>query len=513
MPNPSEYDNENEWMSACVPTRIDEGDEQDQAVAACLGMWRDKDKARGEGMGQGGERQGDGGASQCVCPECGTEADKERGVPCAEMDCPQCGASMRGADETKQAWSLWQTVKGWFGRQLSPEQAEQQHQPTGAGPVADKAQVRHPFLVWKQRDGRYRWLAIYSNKFRDEDHPPEILAEAAHRDFVRAVDDGEWPMPELWLWHLPGTKSGAADMVAWDDNGFAVASGLFDEDKEDIGKALSLMGDLLTSHGMPVDTIERDTVDPSIITRYRSKEISPLPAEAAANKLTGFLLLSAAEDTAMALPKEKRGFLKKAGLDDEQIDNVEAMMADKAKSAEAAGLEFKDQDADAEAPDPEAPVEEPVEAKAGEADADAEPDPVEAKDADAEPEPIADPEPAPDYATREEVAQAFGDHLSPIVQEMQSLADQVQALTKQVSELRQEDEVKMAQMVEETPAASLTEMVGRAIGSDAAKIDGRSSLAKAGPEEADDSTEGPMAVPFLNQLLKQNQEYRTRRHS
>ena len=39
----------------------------------------------------------------------------------------------------------------------------------------------------------------------------------------------------------------------------------------------------------------------------------------------------------------------------------------------------------------------------------------------------------------------------------------------------------------------------RAVGSDEAKIDGRSSLAKAGPEEA--ATSGPTVVPFVNQLM------------
>lgn len=45
MPNVSEYDNESDWMEACVPTRVDEGDDKDQAVAACLSMWRERKSA------------------------------------------------------------------------------------------------------------------------------------------------------------------------------------------------------------------------------------------------------------------------------------------------------------------------------------------------------------------------------------------------------------------------------------------------------------------------------------
>ena len=45
MPDPSNYDNEDDWMAACVPTAMDEGREQDQAVAMCLDMWRNRNKA------------------------------------------------------------------------------------------------------------------------------------------------------------------------------------------------------------------------------------------------------------------------------------------------------------------------------------------------------------------------------------------------------------------------------------------------------------------------------------
>lgn len=41
MPDPTEYTDEKEWMAACVPKRLEEGDAEDQAVAACLGMWRE----------------------------------------------------------------------------------------------------------------------------------------------------------------------------------------------------------------------------------------------------------------------------------------------------------------------------------------------------------------------------------------------------------------------------------------------------------------------------------------
>jgi len=46
MPDVSEYQDEGEWMKACVPARINEGEEQDQAVAVCMSIWRKKDNAK-----------------------------------------------------------------------------------------------------------------------------------------------------------------------------------------------------------------------------------------------------------------------------------------------------------------------------------------------------------------------------------------------------------------------------------------------------------------------------------
>lgn len=42
MPNPDDYEDEEDWMDACVPARIDEGDDEDQAVAACINIWDER---------------------------------------------------------------------------------------------------------------------------------------------------------------------------------------------------------------------------------------------------------------------------------------------------------------------------------------------------------------------------------------------------------------------------------------------------------------------------------------
>lgn len=60
------------------------------------GQGRGSGTGRGQGRGgmgrQGGRSLGPGG--QCVCPACGKTAPHQRGVPCTQQKCPQCGAAM-----------------------------------------------------------------------------------------------------------------------------------------------------------------------------------------------------------------------------------------------------------------------------------------------------------------------------------------------------------------------------------------------------------------------------------
>ena len=148
MPTPKKNETRQQWMKRCVPDLISENRKQDQAVAICLDMWRDKKETKME-------------------------------------------------DERKD--KVWKFLKGIFA-----------HEPENANKNV------HPFMVWKEADDEYRWLAVYSNKWRDEDSPPEILASAAHKEFVEAVDKGDWPYPELWLWHIPGSRFGVADTMPAD---------------------------------------------------------------------------------------------------------------------------------------------------------------------------------------------------------------------------------------------------------------------------------------------------------
>ena len=577
MPDPKKYDNQKDWLAACIPTRIREGDKRDQAVAVCMSMWRERSKARGEGQGVGGERQGDGGAETCVCPKCGKEIEHERGEPCTKRKCPDCGATMVGKEikmDKKAAWTtayindlpdssflyvesgdkedgktvprskrhlpykdasgkvdlphlrnalsrLGQagTGKGWLSEDLRTRLlararkilASQQKSLTARaadwlkqawGLTEDLIELEpeetkeapHPFIIYKDIETKeYRWLSVYSNKWRDEDNPPEILASAAHREFVEAVDKGDWPHPELWLWHIPGSRFGVADLVAYDETGFALASGTVDRGMEHIAESLSKEDDLATSHGMPVREIERDTEDSTIITRYRTIEISPLPREAAANKYgTGYELLT---EVKMAIPANKRPFLEKH-MGANGLEDLERKLAGKAKELEELGIEFKEE-----------ALEEEVEQ---EPEVEPEVDDVEAEEVESEDKKAA-PEETPNYVTAEQVVEAVGAILKPLFEEQRALVLFAESLGETVSEqaeeikaLKKEQEAQLKETIANTPAASLFEQIRSAVGAEETLVDGRVSLAKQGPKETLDDRDGPTSVGLINQLMAQS---------
>lgn len=346
----------------------------------------------------------------------------------------------------------------------------------------------HPaFVLWKEGGG-YRWVATYSNKWRDHDRPPEILSEASHQDFVKAVDAGEWPAPELWLWHVDGTRWGTTDWTAYAD-GFALASGPVDKESTAIAERLEAYPEpLAVSHGMPVKEIVRDANDPTVITRYRTREISVLPAWAAANALTGFQLTEVKE---MAIPADKKDFLRAAGLSDERVAAIEAELEGKAKEAADAGLEFKATETPPVSGEPQPPD-------------------THKKDETPASEPAVDnapPAPAPVAAplTAQDVAAALREVLQPFEQRLAAL----ETLKEQVTALNKSEDERVNEALAATPAASLADLfrgamgTGRAIGSKEARIDGRGSLAKSKPAEAEapDSALQITGVPFIDTIL------------
>jgi len=332
-----------------------------------------------------------------------------------------------------------------------------------------KEEKQDGFMIWKDGD-RYRWMAVYSNKYRDDDIPAEIISERAHEQFVKEVEAGVHDYPELWHWHIPGTRWGEADFIHYDkETGFSLASGFIDRGHEKEAETLLQIDmPIKVSHGMPEEHIKRDDNDKSVITAYASREISDLPAEVAANKLTGFEII---KEVVNMIPEEKKAYLKKVGMSDDAIASVEAGLDEKAGEAQEQKLEFKE----------------------GEKDFDANPDElVETIEVETESEPTAEPQ----YATREEVATAIVESVKPVV-------DGFNALMERFKDIEKTDEEKIADKAENVPAASISALIAQqmsVIGTSATKIDGRSKEAKDGPEEKE-VIEDVTGIPFVDKMI------------
>lgn len=338
----------------------------------------------------------------------------------------------------------------------------------------------HPFLLVKEANGQYRWFAIYSNNLRDDDYPPEIISAKSHRTFTELATKGLVPMPELWQWHLPGTRWGVADSLFYGDDGFALATGLVDPGKEHVAEAMQATKEVLVSHGMPRRTILRNPDDPSVIDFHITKEISTLPGHRAANKLTGFALMNYKEQS--MLDEARRSWLKSAGYKDEEIAHIESSLATKA--ADAAERESKEAT--------EATTEVATEAVETSIVAPAE-----------TATPVAEETTPEQTMNVKELIEAVSAVIKP-------LSDQVVALTQEVAKVKEaqttqaaELNVKARQMVAETPQMSMRELLAVGVFGQQAVVDGRSALAKDAPvqKEANDGVADVTGIPFINQLF------------
>ena len=337
-------------------------------------------------------------------------------------------------------------------------------------------------LVWKERGGAMRWLGTHTNHYIDRDNPPDILSAEAHQRFADRVAKGIDPAPELWIWHAPAPV-GEADYLAWDDRGFLISSGTVFPEWEPAVKAITESGEVLgMSHGMPLESIRRDPNDPRVILDYRSKEISILPLDKAANLLTTFATEEAMEK---GLRSDQRQRLV-GMMGEDGVKQLESEIERKAKTASAKGLESKETtpstssgqaaavaDGETDAFD-ETPAETPVaEVKAGKPAA----KPATEEDADA---PLSRGEIVEAIAAAmESVTAAFGKSIN-------ELAVSVEELQKQVSTQNKEMAAQVAEKAAATPKASVAALLSKrlnvGLGNPLAAED---PLMKGGPKEAE----------------------------
>lgn len=369
-------------------------------------------------------------------------------------------------------------------------------------------QGKEGLMIWKSTDtDQYMWLARYSNNFRDDDNPPEIISEKSHKRFVEMVDNKEAPMPELWLWHVPEWKLGQATEVAYDDSGFAIAVGYFDKGAEPVAEWLSKQKDLLVSHGMPPWSIKRDKEDKSVIIEHQTREISPLPGWAAANKITGFVVLDNAHnenkgEAEMSIPdKKKKSLIQEWKIDPSLLDRLEQQNATDAQKATEEGREYKEISEETEEVLEEKAEDTPVaEAETTETTEVEETTQEEKQEQPVEEQP--EENQMSEYPTRTEVAEAFGTILGELQVQMSELTEEVGKLAKELNTLKETDEDKIATAASNVPAASLAEMLAKSvIGRRETAVDGRTTLGKDKPKEAKSTEDPRVGIPFIDRML------------
>lgn len=197
-------------------------------------------------------------------------------------------------------------------------------------------------IFFDTKSASWRYVAVATNRYYDREG--EVFPAAAHKEYVDWANRTK-TYPELRLWHVPGSRIGAADGMAYDEeHGFRVSTGTFDAGMEDVAERLAGMKGNLMSHGY---IYREDEFVGGQYKRYRDFEESVLPADAAANLGTAFVPVLEGDKM---LKDEQRDYMLKA-LGPDRVKALEGSMASWAKEFTDAGVGFKGLDIDlADAP-------------------------------------------------------------------------------------------------------------------------------------------------------------------
>ncbi len=335
--------------------------------------------------------------------------------------------------------------------------------------------------IYKDAIGAYRWIARYSNNIRDEDTPAEIISAKSHERFDKLVKAGVVDPPDLWIWHEKDWSIGKAEWVAvdkQDGHTFTVAGGYFHDEFQHLAKELSAhANDMRVSHGMPKWSIKRDNKDSTIIVEHITKEISLLPSWAAANPFTGFVTIKEHDNMAFS-QEDKARLMETHGVTEALLNEVVALNVNDSKKAKSDDLETKD------ATVADATIAEVVE---------------DIVDVEAKPAPVADSV----QTLPIDVAETLEAIMKSVITVNERLEKGLNDLNDKVTGLEQGVEASVAEKAATSPLASLTSMmVGSIIGSEQARVDGRTSLAKDKPAETKSAgleiTGIPMVDGFIN---------------
>lgn len=193
------------------------------------------------------------------------------------------------------------------------------------------------FTITKDKDGNMRWIGIPSNKWRDRDDPPQIIEEAAHKEFTEYLNESK-NYPVLLSWHTPGTRIGVADFADY-SNGFLIMGGPIDRDRYAEAERLAEKcqnEEIGMSHGFVYTYSNKEK---EIIGNYRTWEVSHLPLLQAANVWTDIDILN--EEVKQMFSTEKRKYIVDLHGEETAVA-IENKVADLEKDLISAGIEFKD---------------------------------------------------------------------------------------------------------------------------------------------------------------------------
>lgn len=231
-------------------------------------------------------------------------------IPVVIVEPPETGSAEAPADAPKKESAIIRWLKDTFGKKQDEPLAKAGFKALPGG----------------------KWVSYYTNSF--EDKAGELFTEAAHDQYIGWLDKGLIPYPELWYWHIPGTRHGQAEWIGRVDH-VVVAAGSFDQTPmADLFRKEYEREPQKTSHtyGYPKQARDAD----GTYHAYFDVELSPLPANKEANFWTPFM-----EVKEMPITDEKKSKLEAIlgkELAAQVLDNGAKMSAD----LEALGIKFKE---------------------------------------------------------------------------------------------------------------------------------------------------------------------------
>lgn len=203
----------------------------------------------------------------------------------------------------------------------------------------------------------------------------------------------------------------------------------------------------------------------------------------------------------MPIPAEKKkALIEKMGFPGDLLDTIEQINDSTRKEAADTGLEKKETAAtevgtDTAAVQTTTPVETPA--------AETPKTPAAEEETTTEGQPI-------EGATARDIISAVAEVLEPIAKQVkmqgeiiQAQSALIEAINKEMTSLKKDDEQKVKETIAQTPMASLSALLtSRVIGNQATQVGKDDELAKSKPKETQPAPASqPTVVPFLNSMI------------